>query len=87
MTDSRLIYTWRRLLQFMLLAAGYVAGGAHRHGLGLHARARRCSSRLPAGVAVAGLLLFGLGFWPAVALGSFIATLTNRQAHCAWLPV
>jgi signal transduction histidine kinase len=75
-TDSRLIYTWRRLLQFMLLAAGYVAA-AHIGTALAYTRAPVVAIWLPAGVAVAGLLLFGLGFWPAVALGSFIATLTT----------
>src|SRR5262249_38070774 len=42
---------------------------------------------LPAGIALAALLLFGYRLWPGVALGSFLASVSAGRPFVAALPV
>jgi PAS domain S-box-containing protein len=75
-----------RSVMLALLTVGYIAAG--RIGL-LLAFANENASPVwpPTGLAIAGLLLFGLRAWPAVAFGAFIVNLTNTGSIPASLVI
>jgi len=64
------------VLKILLLSAAYVTA-AHLGTALAYTRAPVVAVWLPAGVAVAALLLGGWSAWPAVALGSMVATCTT----------
>jgi PAS domain S-box-containing protein len=64
------------VFRFALVSGAYV--GAGRLGLDLNvAHGVITPVWAPSGIALAALLLFGLRYWPAVALGAFVANLTS----------
>lgn len=74
--DVRPIRPWHYVLKALLLSGGYIAA-AHLAAALAYTRAPVVAVWLPAGVAVAALLLSGGSYWPVVAISSFVATLTT----------
>jgi PAS domain S-box-containing protein len=64
---------------FVVVASAYVAAG--KVGLDLDvARGAITPVWAPSGIALAALLILGLRFWPAVALGAFVANITSDSS-------
>jgi signal transduction histidine kinase len=74
--DVRPTRRWHYVLRILLLSAAYAAA-AHLGTALAYTRAPVVAVWLPAGVAVATLLLSGWSYWPAVTIGSIVATMTT----------
>jgi PAS domain S-box-containing protein len=75
-TGAAAVQQPRAVAVFALLFGAYV--GAAKLGIELPvARGVVTPVWAPSGIALAGLLLFGIRFWPAVALGAFVANATS----------
>src|ERR687887_1102582 len=69
----------RDAMWFVVVAGAYV--GAGKAGLDLDvARGAITPVWAPSGIALGALLILGLRFWPAVALGAFVANVTNDSS-------
>jgi PAS domain S-box-containing protein len=73
------VTAWQRALRLVVLFIVYY--GAARLGLGLAVVNESASAVWPpTGIALAAVLLYGRGMWPAIALGAFLANLDTSQS-------